>query len=80
MRIGSVVPNHFLFKNSIQFKIFNKDFKGDYKKLKEKSIIAKYFTYSIIEVFDIKTEKTYVIRREKYWKKVFQTVEFGMNN
>ena len=28
---------------------------------------------------DFKTDKNEIIRREEYWKKVFKSVEYGMN-
>jgi hypothetical protein len=42
--------------------------------------LIKYFTYSIIEIFDMRTKKEDIINREEYWKRVFQTVKYGMNN
>lgn len=42
--------------------------------------IIDNFTYSIIEIFDMRTEDSHIIKREEYWKKVFQSVRFGMNN
>jgi len=42
--------------------------------------IIKNFTYSILEIFDMRTKRDDIIRREEFWKKVFQTVKFGMNN
>lgn len=42
--------------------------------------IIENFTYSILEVFDMRTKRADIIHREEYWKKVFQTVKFGMNN
>ena len=42
--------------------------------------IIDNFTYSILEIFDMKTKREGIIHREEYWKKVFQTVKFGMNN
>lgn len=42
--------------------------------------IIDNFTYSIIEIFDMRTKRSDIIKREEYWKKVFQTVKFGMNN
>ena len=38
------------------------------------------FTYSIIEIFDMRTKKEDILKREEYWKRVFQTVKCGMNN
>jgi len=38
------------------------------------------FTYSIIEIFDMKTKREDILKREEYWKRVFQTVKCGMNN
>lgn len=44
------------------------------------SYIINNFTYSILEIFDVKTKRVDVIHREEYWKRVFQTVKYGMNN
>lgn len=42
--------------------------------------IINNFTYSILEIFDMRTKREEIIRREEFWKRVFQTVKFGMNN
>ena len=42
--------------------------------------IIKNFSYSILEIFDVRTKREDIIHREEYWKKVFQTVKYGMNN
>lgn len=42
--------------------------------------IIDNFTYSIIEIFDMRTDPKYIIQREEHWKNVFKTVQFGMNN
>lgn len=42
--------------------------------------IIDNFTYSILEIFDMKTKREDIIHREEYWKRVFQTVKHGMNN
>ena len=42
--------------------------------------IKDNFTYAILEIFDKKTKDSYIIQREEFWKKVFQTIKFGMNN
>lgn len=42
--------------------------------------IIDNFTYSILEIFDMRTKREDIIRREEFWKRVFQTVKFGMNN
>ncbi len=42
--------------------------------------IIDNFTYSILEIFDMRTKREDIIRREEYWKRVFKTVKFGMNN
>ena len=42
--------------------------------------IIDNFTYSILEVFDMRTERDYVVSREEYYKRVFQSVKYGMNN
>ena len=48
-------------------------------KKKEGGYIIKNFTYSILEIFDIKTKKEPIIEREQYWKNVFGTRKYGMN-
>lgn len=57
----------------------NKDF-NQLVKDKGKDYIIKNFKYSIIEIFDMKTNDSYIINRESYWKKVFESRNFGMNN
>lgn len=42
--------------------------------------IVDNFTYSILEIFDMRTKREDIVHREEYWKRVFQTVLFGMNN
>ena len=42
--------------------------------------IIDNFTYSILEIFDMRTKREDIINREEYWKRVFQTVKYGMNN
>ena len=42
--------------------------------------IIENFTYSILEIFDVKTKREDIIHREEFWKKVFQSVKHGMNN
>ena len=46
----------------------------------DKTYIVENFSYSILEVFDVKTKREEIIHREEFWKKVFQTVKYGMNN
>lgn len=41
--------------------------------------IVEWFTYSILEVFDMKTDENYILQRENYWKEVFDTRHHGMN-
>ena len=50
----------------------------DFKNI-DKEYIKKNFTYTILEIMDPKTSKDIIIDREQYWKKVFKTIEFGMN-
>ena len=38
------------------------------------------FTYSIIEIYSLKTDKQVVIDREYYWQKILKTNEFGYNH
>lgn len=56
----------------------NKTF--EYMKNNGSDYIINNFTYSILEIFDMRTSREYIIEREEYWKKVFRSVEFGMNN
>lgn len=42
--------------------------------------IQKNFKYSILEVFDKKTKQESVIARESYWKDIFMTREYGLND
>lgn len=42
--------------------------------------IIDNFTYSILEIFDMRTKREDILHREEYWKRVFQTVKYGMNN
>ncbi len=42
--------------------------------------IINNFTYTILEIFDMRTKPEVIIQREEYWKRVFQTVAYGMNN
>lgn len=44
------------------------------------SYIIDNFTYSILEIFDMRTKREDIIHREEYWKRVFKTVAHGMNN
>ena len=41
--------------------------------------IIDNFTYSILEIFDMRTKDDYIINRESFWKKVFDTITHGMN-
>lgn len=56
----------------------NKTF--EYMKKQGADRIIDNFTYSILEIFDMKTMDNIIINREEYWKKVLKTKEFGMNN
>lgn len=56
----------------------NKTF--EYMKKYDASYIIDNFTYSILEIFDMRTQREYIIEREEHWKKVFNSVKFGMNN
>ena len=42
--------------------------------------IIDNFTYSILEIFDMRIKREDIIHREEYWKRVFQSIKFGMNN
>jgi len=63
---------------------YSKSFHGNNKELKE--IIKKKgkdysenFSFSILEVYKNTTDPIEIIEREKYWKKVLLTREFGYN-
>lgn len=57
----------------------NKTF-DEYMKKNGADYIIDNFTYTILEIFDMRTKGGDIIDREEYWKKVFRSVEFGMNN
>lgn len=49
--------------------------------LKTKGEAYKYnFKYSMLEVCNMNLGNEYIIARESYWKKVLQTIQFGLNN
>ena len=48
-------------------------------KIRGANRIIDNFTYSILEVFDPNVSEQEVRIREQYWKKVFQSIKFGMN-
>lgn len=56
----------------------NKDFEEI--KRKNPNYIIDNFTYSILEILDPRTPDNEVVRRENFWKEVFKTRIFGMNN
>ena len=56
----------------------NKEFEILVKENRE-NYIENNFKYSILEIFDTKTRKEYILERENYWKNVFETKKFGMN-
>lgn len=49
-------------------------------KKSDSNYIISNFTYSILEIFDMKTKREDIIKREEFWKRVFKSVKFGMNN
>ena len=50
-------------------------------KLNRKSgYIKKYFTYTLLEYFDKNVSSSRVLERERYWKKVFDTIKHGYND
>ena len=53
-----------------------------FEELKESGAnhIIDNFTYSILEIFDMRTKKEDIIRREEFWKRVFKTKLYGLNN
>lgn len=53
-----------------------------FEELKESgaNYIIDNFTDTTLEIFDMKTKKEDIIRREEFWKRVFKTKQHGMNN
>lgn len=53
-----------------------------FEELKERgaNYIIDNFTYTILEIFDMKTKKEDIIKREEFWKRAFKTKQHGMNN
>lgn len=53
-----------------------------FEELKHKgaNYIIDNFTYTVLEISDMKTKKEDIIKREEFWKKVFKTKCDGMNN
>lgn len=49
-------------------------------KSKGEDYFQNNFTFTLIEFFDMHTEKKKIIEREQYWKKAFSTRESGYNN
>lgn len=41
--------------------------------------IIDNFSYSILEIFDMRTKQEDILNRENFWKDVLKTREFGMN-
>jgi len=41
--------------------------------------IKKYFQYSILENYNRKTDDEYIKERERYWKDVLKSIDFGYN-
>ena len=41
--------------------------------------IINYFTYTILEIFDMRTDRGYIQSRENYGKDVFKKRDFGFN-
>lgn len=48
--------------------------------MKSLGYIIDNFTYTILEIFDMKTKKEDIIKREEFWKRAFKTKQHGMNN
>lgn len=49
--------------------------------IKEKGFdyIKENFQYTILENYNSKVDDEYVLKRESYWKEVFQSRKFGYN-
>ena len=49
--------------------------------IKEKGIeyLRKYFQYSILENYNMRTDDDYVLQRESWWKETLQSRKFGYN-
>lgn len=52
-----------------------------FEKLKDTDCqyIIDNFSYSILEIFDMRTKQEDILNRENFWKDVLKTREFGMN-
>ena len=59
---------------------------GGNKKLKElynkegDEYFEKYFTFTLLEYFNLSYDKDKIIEREQYWKKCFDTINNGYND
>lgn len=42
--------------------------------------IKNNFTFTLLEFFDMNVSRNYILNREKYWKRVFDTIKHGYNN
>lgn len=51
----------------------------DLKNKMDDKYIKKFFTFTLIEFFGMNISSEYVLERENYWKKVFNTIEKGYN-
>ena len=50
-----------------------------YNKEKGFDYIKENFQYTILENYNSKVDDEYVLKRESYWKEVFQSRKFGYN-
>lgn len=50
------------------------------KREKGMEYIKKYFTWSIIENFNSKVDDSFILERERFWKKVFNSIKCGLND
>jgi len=68
--------------NSKEIRVrFNKDFDGKTRKVyqKDAEYIRNNFHYAILEVFPRKASPDRVLERERFWKEVLRTRDFGYN-
>lgn len=79
--IGSAYGDNGIAKRWEDYAITEDGGNKELIKLKKKpEYIKKYFTYSLLEFFDKNVSDDYILSREKYWKKLLDTIKHGYND
>lgn len=79
--IGSAYGDNGIAKRWEDYAITEDGGNKELIKLKAKpEYIKKNFTYSLLEFFDKNVSDDYVLSREKYWKRVLDTIKHGYND